>query len=155
MKNNIENICIYCGAKVRTDETIKYLVNNGATSESCFYGKFPIGGYYHVCEGSVRFSFFQPKDKVLIKLPKELILPRVMFVSDNNSLWHKSVVIHVDEHLKFKYICAMVENIDDYQKGNCSLAAYPLAMELDKKPPVKMTVAEIANKLGYEIEIIK
>lgn len=81
---------------------------------------------------------------------KESEYPKEMMVSNNNTSWHKRVVV---SKVHNKYICCnTIENIEDY-KGDENVLLWKYAKEIPQI--VNVTLKDIAEWKGVSVEQIK
>ena len=108
------------------------------------------------------YSFSQVKaaNAEIITLPEPLAFPRKMLVWDDNPdcaikcivLWENTFGNPIN-----KYVAVHNRYENDFEKGKIyPTRGWQHAKEIPAKPePVKLTVAEICKKLGYDVEIVK
>ena len=140
------NTCRYVGLNTVADEEV--------------YGLFTYYGMINNRFGNYSLSMVQNYNAEIIELPEEKTFPRKMLVWDDDEknaaerivLWENTFGNPVN-----KYVAVHNHYENDFEKGKIyPTRGWQHAKEIPAKPePVKLTVAEICKKLGYDVEIVK
>ena len=163
MKNQVIKVL----NKIHGKKVIEYWASQGVNT--CGYvgsntvaddGLFTYYGMINNRFGNYSLSMVQNYNAEIIELPEEKTFPRKMLVwnIDENQACERIVLWKNTFGNPFdKYFAVEGCHELEYEAGNGYFTVpWRFAKEIPAKPePVKLTVAEICKKLGYDVEIVK